>query len=64
MSWGGDFSLDPPTDMALLLLDPTRQDQGERGALLRMTCGGPSHGVGDFGEELVRGDALGLRHPF
>jgi hypothetical protein len=28
-----------------------------------MTIGGPSHGAGDVGEQLVRGDTLGSRHP-
>ena len=40
----------------------TRMDQGN-GSLHRMIIGGPSHGAGDVGEELVRGDALGSRHP-
>jgi len=40
----------------------TCTDQGN-GSLYRMIIGGPSHGAGDVGEELVRGDALGSRHP-
>jgi hypothetical protein len=28
-----------------------------------ITGGRPSHGPGDFGEELMRGDAFGSRHP-